>query len=98
MEVRFTAEAESQLQSRRIWWREHRDHADLFDEELTDAVARISEAPSSFPWFGIRQGRLVRRCLMEKTGCHLYFEVDVAVGVITVVLAWGAIRGREPPL
>ena len=98
MDVRFSPEAETQIAARRDWWREHRDEADIFDEELAHAVARIGDSPTAFPWFGIRAGRLIRRCLMERTRCHLYFEVDASAGFVTIVLAWGAVRGRKPRL
>lgn len=98
MDVSFSPEAETQIAVRRAWWREHRDEADIFDEELAHAIARIGDSPSTFPWFGIRGGRLIRRCLMERTRCHLYFEVDASGGVVTIVLAWGAARGRPPSL
>lgn len=57
MDVRFSPEAETQIAIRRAWWREHRDEAEIFDEELAHAVARIGDSPSAFPWFGIRGGR-----------------------------------------
>jgi hypothetical protein len=71
MDVRVSPEAEVQLAERRAWWRAHRDEVDVFDEDLALAVARIGQSPTAFPWFGIRAGRLIRRCLMERARCHL---------------------------
>jgi hypothetical protein len=98
MDVRFSPEAEAQIAERRAWWRAHRDEADIFDDELALAVSRIGQSPMAFPWFGIRDGRLIRRCLMERARCHLYFEVDAPAGIVTIVVAWGAARGRVPGL
>ena len=35
---------------------------------------------------------------MERARCHLYFEVDAPVGIVTIVLAWGAVQGNPPSL
>jgi hypothetical protein len=98
MDVRISPEAEVQLAERRAWWRANRDEVDVFDEDLALAVSRIGQSPTAFPWFGIRGGRLIRRCLMERASCHLYFEVDAAAAIVTIVLAWGAVREKPPSL
>ena len=35
---------------------------------------------------------------MEKTSCHLYYEIDDVAGVVKIVSAWGAVRGKPPQL
>jgi hypothetical protein len=35
---------------------------------------------------------------MEKSKCHIYFEVDEKRGLINVITVWNAQRGREPNL
>ena len=97
MRVLVTPEALEQLDRRRQWWREHRDKApDLFDEEYLAAVARIRGAPGSFPVHVQRPGRAIRRCLMPKTHCHLYFEIFDQAGEVWVVAAAGGQRRRPP--
>lgn len=97
MRVRITPEGEAQLAFRKKWWRQHRTKApDLFDRELADAIDRISQAPESFPVFTERRGHIVRRCLMPKTTCHLYLEIDVAAGEVWVLAAGGG-QQRRPP-
>ena len=97
MRVLITPEAQAQVDVRRQWWREHRDKApDPFDEEFLAAVERIGGASGSFPIHVQRRGRTIRRCLMLKTRCHLYFEIFEQAGDIWVVAAAGGQRGRPP--
>lgn len=97
MRVLVTPEAEAQLDVRRQWWRDHREKApDLFDEEFLSTVDRIGNAPGSFPIHVQRRGRTIRCCLMPKTRCHLYFEIDEPAGVAWVVAAAGGQRRRAP--
>ena len=97
MQVLVTPEAAELLESRKRWWRENRPvTADLFDGEFSGAVGLIAERPALFP-VTLRIGeREVRRVLMEKTACHLYYEIDEARGIVKIVSAWGAVRGKPP--
>jgi plasmid stabilization system protein ParE len=97
MPVRITPEAQAQLEERKRWWRQHRDKApDLFDQEFVAAVQRIGSSPMSFPVFTEKHDRSIRRCLMPKTQCHLYFEILEDRSEISVVAAGGS-RRRKPP-
>ncbi len=40
----------------------------------------------------------LRRLRLEKTKCHVYFEVDENNAEIRILMIWGAPRGREPKL
>jgi hypothetical protein len=97
MRVLVTPEAQAQLDHRRQRWREHRDKApDLFDEEFLAAAERIGSAPDSFPIHVQRNGRAIRRCLMPRTRCHLYFELFQRAGEVWVIAAGGGQRRRPP--
>lgn len=76
MRIRIAPEAQAQLEERKRWWQQHRDKApDLFDREFEAVAHRIAASPASFPVFTEKGGRSIRRCLMPKTRCHLYFEI-----------------------
>ncbi|HLK91068.1 MAG TPA: hypothetical protein VKZ18_14315 [Polyangia bacterium] len=97
MRIRIAPEAQVQLEERKGWWRQHRDKApDLFDREFEAAAHRIGSSPTSFPVFTEQGGRSIRRCLMPKTQCHLYFEVLERSNEIAI-LAAGGTRRRKPP-
>jgi len=40
----------------------------------------------------------MRRLLLEKSKCHVYFEVDEKQDVLTVIAVWNGQRGQEPKL
>jgi hypothetical protein len=99
MRVVATSEALAQLETRKRWWRANRSAtADLFEQEFSEAIALISERPELFPMHRRIGQREIRRVLMEKTACHLYYELDKAAEVVRVVSAWGATRGLPPSL
>jgi hypothetical protein len=84
MRVLVTPEAAALLVSRKTWWRVNRPAtADLFEREFLDAVAVIGERPALFPVTVKVGGREIRR---------------EAAGVVKIVSAWGAVRGKPPQL
>jgi hypothetical protein len=58
----------------------------------------IGEMPESFPVYSERSGRIVRRCLLRKASCHLYFEVLPAAGEVWILAVHGAVQRRAPRL
>jgi hypothetical protein len=90
--------ATTQILVRKRWWRTHRDKApERFDQELAAALTAITERPESFPVFSASAGQTVRRCLLAKTGCHLYFEVR-ETDEVWVIAARGAKQRKGPRL
>jgi plasmid stabilization system protein ParE len=99
MQVLVTPEAAALLESRKSWWRANRPAtAELFEREFLDAVAVISDRPALFPVVVRIGGREIRRVLMEKTSCHLYYEIDEVAAFAKIVSAWGAAQGKRPQL
>jgi hypothetical protein len=45
-----------------------------------------------------RRGKLIRRVLMKKTRCHVYYFYDQERGVVEVHSVWGARKRRGPTL
>jgi hypothetical protein len=98
VKVVFTADARRAADALDAWWREHRDHKDVFEEELEAAVARIGSIPEGFAVYAATRRGLVRRLQLPKTKHHVYFLIDSAAGVARIVAVWGAQRRRGPPL
>jgi len=85
--------ATAQITARKRWWRANRSEApERFDDELTAALIKIAERPESFPVFSTRGDRTVRRCLLARTRCHLYFEVIPSANEVWIVAARGAVQ------
>ncbi len=99
MKLVVAPEAAAQILVRKRWWRANRSKApERFDEELAAAFAVITERPESFPVFSARSGKIVRRCLLAKTSCHLYFEVREEAREVWIIAARGAVQRRTPRL
>src|SRR5213595_3429578 len=99
MKLVVAPEAAEQILARKQWWRANRSKApERFDEELAAALTAISERPDSFPVFSARGGQMVRRYLLVKTRCHLYFEVLHETDEVWVTAARGAVQRRPPKL
>ena len=99
MKVVFTPEADLEADELDTWWREHRPKArDLFARELVDILELIVGAPAIGTEYRTRSGKAARRVLMPKTRTHVYFEVDRAQALITILAIWGAPRGKGPAL
>ena len=99
MKLVVAPEAAAHILVRKQWWRANRSKAPKrFDEELAAALTAISERPESFPIFSARGGRTVRRCLLVKTRCHLYFEVLLKTDEVWITAARGAAQRRPPRL
>jgi plasmid stabilization system protein ParE len=97
MKLVVAPQAAAQLLLRKRWWRANRPKApSRFDEELANALSNIAERPESFPVFSTKRGVVVRRCLLARTSCHLYFEV--AADEVLVLAARGAVQGQPPRL
>lgn len=85
--------ATAQITARKRWWRVNRSEVPArFDDELAAALAKIAERPESFPVFSTRGGITVRRCLLVRTRCHLYFQIVPSANEVWIVAARGAVQ------
>jgi hypothetical protein len=46
--------------------------------------------------YGYFEGQPVRRLLLEKTRCHLYYIVVERENLVRIVAVWGAVKGADP--
>jgi plasmid stabilization system protein ParE len=97
VKVEFSEEAKRQARRERAWWRKNRDAKQLFAEELRAAREALSDGPM-LEVYGYFEGEPVRRLLLQKTGCHLYYLVLEKENVVRIVAVWGASRGSGPQL
>ncbi|MFT3694409.1 MAG: type II toxin-antitoxin system RelE/ParE family toxin [Kofleriaceae bacterium] len=94
-EVRWSPEAEEQLEVTAQWWAAFRPAAPaLLEEELAEATALLERMPSA--------GRIYRDCyrmmLLRSTGLHLYYVVEDGERIVRIVALWGARTGHGPIL
>ncbi len=91
----MTEEAQRQARAERKWWRANRDAKHLFSEELRAARAILAHGPKH-EIYGYFDGQPVRRLLLEKTRCHLYYIVLEPESLVRIVAVWGAMKGADP--
>lgn len=91
----MTAEAQRQARAERTWWRAHRDAKPLFSQELRAARSVLAHGPKH-EIYGRFDGIPVRRLLLEKTRCHLYYIVLEQENLVRIVAVWGAMKGADP--
>jgi len=99
VKVRLSGPARKKTDQLDRWWREHRSETrDLFAQEFADAQRQLALSGERGIIYGERNGAVVRRLLLPKTGTHVYFEIDPAKGVVMIFMLWGARKGRGPNL
>jgi hypothetical protein len=77
-------EAQQQFEAEDAWWRENRDAKDLFIEEFSVVLNRISSTPEVGQPYRRTRDKLIQRVLMKKTRCHVYYFHAQERGVVEV--------------
>ena len=79
-------------------WRERADDPGIFAREFLEAVELLesSKVPGS-PYPTAKRPAL-KRLLLPKSRCHLYFEIDDANQRIQILHVWDGRRERAPKL
>jgi plasmid stabilization system protein ParE len=93
----MTASAQRQARAELRWWRANRDAKHVFSEELRAARRVLAHGPK-LEIYGYFESLPVRRLLLEKTRCHVYYLVLEPEKLVRIVAIWGAARGVEPRL
>lgn len=91
----MTEEAQRQARAERTWWREHRDAKRIFSEERRAARGILAHG-LKHEIYGYFDGQPVRRLLLERTRCHVYYLVLERDNLVRIVAVWGAMQGTEP--
>jgi plasmid stabilization system protein ParE len=79
-------------------WHAHADDPTLFASELDEVADRLETAPGIGRTHPAKSRPALRRLLLPKSKCHVYYEVDEARQTVTIVELWDGRRGRPPKL
>lgn len=79
-------------------WGDHADDPDVFARELLHAIEVLETTRSPGTPFPTAKHPALKRLLLRRSGCHLYFEIDAARQIIEILHVWDARRGRSPRL
>lgn len=67
-------------------------------EEYERALIHLTTSPKSGDRYRIVRGKLIRRWLMKKTECHIYYWYSEEFDVLEIRAFWGARRKYGPAL
>jgi plasmid stabilization system protein ParE len=99
MDVFIVPDAELQIRTIDVWWRENRLAAQgLFSEELAAAIELIASAPRIGRRRRHRGVPGLRRVLMRATRYHVYYAPSDDGKRLFVLAVWSALRGKAPPV
>jgi plasmid stabilization system protein ParE len=79
-------------------WRKSGDDPGIFAREFLEAVERLETTVGVGASFPTTRHPSLRRLLLPKSRCHVYFEIDETKQTIQILHIWDARRERAPKL
>jgi hypothetical protein len=79
-------------------WRERADDPGVFARELLASVELLESSRVPGAPYPTAKRPALRRLLLRKSLCHLYFEIDEASQTIQILHIWDGRRQRGPKL
>jgi hypothetical protein len=79
-------------------WRELGDDPGLFAREFLEAIELLESTPSPGSPIPTLKRPGLKRMLLRKSRCHIYFEVDEPKQVIRILQIWDGRREHAPRL
>jgi hypothetical protein len=79
-------------------WRERADDPGIFAREFLDAIELLESSRGPGAPFPTRKHPSLKRMLLRKSRCHIYFEIDDATQTIQILHIWDGRRERAPKL
>ena len=79
-------------------WRERAGDPGVFAREFLEAVERLETTQGVGSQFPTSRHPSLKRVLLPKSRCHIYFEVDEAKQTLQILHIWDGRRERTPKL
>ena len=79
-------------------WREHADNPGIFAREFVEAIELLESRDVPGSPYPTAKRPALRRLLLRKSRCHLYFEIDDANQRIQILHVWDGRREHAPKL
>ncbi len=98
MRVKLSKRAENEVGRIDTRWRVGADHPDVFLVEVEQAVEFLETVSTPGTPCPTKKRPQLKRILLEKSKCHVYFVIDEKRELLTVVDVWNGQRGRPPKL
>ncbi len=93
--VELSPQARAQIAAINLWWAENRPAAPtLVAVEFQTAIQQLTTSPESGRLHDRRRQVYVRKLLMPRSRYRLYYEVDLASQLVTILAVWHVSRGQ----
>jgi hypothetical protein len=79
-------------------WRERADDPSIFAREFLEAIEQLETTQGVGQSFPMSRRPSLKRVLLPKSRCHIYFEIDDANQRIQILQIWDGRRERAPKL
>jgi len=96
--VQVSKRAENEIRRINMRWRSAADRPDVFLVEVERAIEFLETVSSPGTPCATKKRPHLKRILLEKSKCHVYFVVDEKRELLTIVDVWNGQRGRPPKL
>ncbi len=98
MKLVFLRRAEREAIAIQGRWERDADYKETFAKDLIEAEAHLTTLPESGAPWKVQRGKVIRRWLLEKSKCHLYYRYERKQEAVIVMAVWDGRRGRPPRL
>ena len=79
-------------------WREFGDDSGVFAREFLEAVERMETTQGAGAPFPTPRHPMLKRILLPKSRCHVYFEIEEAKHAIQILHIWDGRREHGPKI
>jgi plasmid stabilization system protein ParE len=79
-------------------WHKNADDPDVFAREFLEGVTLLETTQSPGAQCATKAHPGLKRILLRKSRCHVYFEINERKQRIQIISVWDARRGRPPKL
>ena len=94
--VILSLRAQAELATRGRWWRKNRPYnPQLLRQEVGDALDLLAQRPEAGA-AAENAGPYVRKILLPRTQCYVYYRVDRAERIVLILSFWHTARLRPP--
>jgi hypothetical protein len=96
--VKLSKRAENAVRRINARWRADAEHPDVFLSEMDAAVEFLESVSTPGTPCPTKRHPSLKRILLEKSKCHVYFETNERKALLNVIAVWDGRRERAPKL
>jgi len=98
MRVKLSKRAENAVRRIDAHWHANADHRDVFRSEMAEVVEFLETVSTPGTPCPTKKHPGLKRILLEKSKCHIYFEINERQALVDVIAVWDGRRERAPKL